>query len=369
MFSFPHSNGSGRCRVVASRRVWLVLAVILAGAVVGRAADFTVLNTNNAGAGSLREAILGANSNAGPDRVVFQMPGVGQQIIGLTAALPDITDPLEIDGYSQPGTHPNTLRDADNAKRVQLDGVNWGFDGLVLATSNSVVRGLWIRRANIAIWVQGSGNRLVGNQLGSDSSILHAPASDFNDGNSEGLHLGNCCGRGTIRNNIVGGILPAERNVIAGNNGSALRAGESGEVEELTILGNFLGVDSSGVRYSGRKNSTTVVFLSVRGLQMGGLSDGARNVIASDSYNSISIRRKSSRLVIQGNYIGVGADGITPFPSFSGMDFQEQGTVLEPIFSADCLIEGNRIANSSYAIYVWEYSDTLPFTPQAFVRS
>src|SRR5438128_2062733 len=90
---------------------------------------FTVVNTNDAGAGSLRQAILDANSTAGADLINFEINAAGVQTIHLTStdtlasALPAITDPVVIDGYTQPGASPNTLADGDNAVlRIVLDG-------------------------------------------------------------------------------------------------------------------------------------------------------------------------------------------------------------------------------------------------------
>ena len=82
---------------------------------------------------TLREAILAANSNAavdacsagtGPDTIAFGLPGVGPFTFSPTSPLPPITEPLTIDGYSQPGASANTLarrvrrRDPDRARRI-----------------------------------------------------------------------------------------------------------------------------------------------------------------------------------------------------------------------------------------------------------
>ena len=97
-----------------------------------------VVNTNNVGPGSFRQAIEDANSTEGHDVIAFNIPGAGPHTISvLGTALPMITGPVTIDGLSQPGSSPNSprivvTRDAD------LPGVN----GLQLAGENSVVRGL-----------------------------------------------------------------------------------------------------------------------------------------------------------------------------------------------------------------------------------
>jgi len=61
-----------------------------------------VTNTNDAGGGSLRQAILDAEANPGPDTIVFNI-GNGAQTITLGSALPPVTQNLTIDGATQPG--------------------------------------------------------------------------------------------------------------------------------------------------------------------------------------------------------------------------------------------------------------------------
>ena len=60
------------------------------------AANFTVTNTNDAGAGSLRQAILDANAAAGADTITFAANVTGT--INLATALPNISDELTING-------------------------------------------------------------------------------------------------------------------------------------------------------------------------------------------------------------------------------------------------------------------------------
>src|SRR4051812_42811607 len=50
---------------------------ILLLAVTAHAATFTVTNTNDTGAGSLRQAIIDANANAGTDQISFNIAGAG----------------------------------------------------------------------------------------------------------------------------------------------------------------------------------------------------------------------------------------------------------------------------------------------------
>src|SRR5215470_11092296 len=77
--------------------------LVLSVALSSRAAVLTVLNANDSGAGSLRQAILDANATNGLDTIVFQIPGAGVHTISPASTLPPVTDPVIIDGTSQPG--------------------------------------------------------------------------------------------------------------------------------------------------------------------------------------------------------------------------------------------------------------------------
>ena len=88
---------------------------------------FTVLNTNDSGPDSLRQAIVSAEAtpNVGgvPDRIEFNIPGNGVHTIQTTTTLPTITQAVTIDGYTQPGASPNTLTVGDsNSTAILADG-------------------------------------------------------------------------------------------------------------------------------------------------------------------------------------------------------------------------------------------------------
>src|SRR4051794_36290755 len=57
---------------------------------------FTVLNTNDDGSGSLRQAILNANANSGADVIQFNVVGSGVHTIAPTSPLPAITDAVTV---------------------------------------------------------------------------------------------------------------------------------------------------------------------------------------------------------------------------------------------------------------------------------
>jgi len=79
------------------------LAVTLLVAYSALSNTYTVTTTADAGAGSLRQAILDANANAGADDIVFNIPGGAPWSITVSSALPNLTGPTVIDGTTQPG--------------------------------------------------------------------------------------------------------------------------------------------------------------------------------------------------------------------------------------------------------------------------
>src|SRR3989449_4736700 len=95
----------------------LLLGLLAAQAALG--ATFTVTTTNDTGVGSLRQAITDANANGADvvDTIQFAItdPPAGVRTITPASALPFITTPVIVDGYTQPGSISNTLANGDNA--------------------------------------------------------------------------------------------------------------------------------------------------------------------------------------------------------------------------------------------------------------
>src|SRR5665213_2287327 len=97
----------------------LVLLPLLfaASSVASHAAPgvFVVTTTADTGAGSLRQAILDANTGGSAAAINFNIPGTGPFIIKPATNFPNITVPITIDGYTEPGASANTLAAGDNA--------------------------------------------------------------------------------------------------------------------------------------------------------------------------------------------------------------------------------------------------------------
>jgi hypothetical protein len=79
------------------RRTALTFALLLATASAAVANTYTVTSTADSGAGSLRQAILDANGNAGADTIAFSITGSGVHTILIASLLPAITSPVTLD--------------------------------------------------------------------------------------------------------------------------------------------------------------------------------------------------------------------------------------------------------------------------------
>ncbi len=271
---------------------------------------FVVTNTNDAGAGSLRQAILDANATANidaatPDTIKFNIPGAGPHTISPTSQLPAVTDPVIIDGLTQPGAScsswPPTLE-------IELDGSNLGGSsafGLTFRTDGNTIRGLVINRFSLAgIWFDGSNNNKVAcNFLGADVTGLLARPNNFAismDGS----------------NTQIGGLTTAERNLISGNSGQGISLGGDNNI----IQGNYIGVDVTGAADLG--NGRSGIQVSGENNTIGGTASGAMNVISGNRQYGVTVDSRGVTLptkknTIQGNIVGLNAAGTAAVPNDS----------------------------------------------------
>ena len=264
---------------------------------VADAAVYTVTTTADSGAGSLREAIINANGSPGPDEITFNISGSGPFTIALSSSLPPITDPVRIDGTSQPGWVSSPI--------IELNGAGAGATpGLQLSsTTQSTIRGLVINRfAEDGILIDGgSAHTIAGNYIGTDiTGAIARPNS------REGIYVAGSTG------NVIGGGTAADRNIISGNGdaGVYLLFGSAN-----VVLGNFLGTAVNGVAALGNGNAGVIIFNSTANVVGGGVA-GARNVIAANGNSGVFITGAiSSQNQIRGNRIGTTADGGDALPN------------------------------------------------------
>ena len=91
------------------------------------AATHTVISVADVGPGTLRQAIIDSNADAGPTRLInFAIVGAAPFIISPLTTLPDIVAPVTVDGYTQPGAVPNTDPLVSNANiLIEINGNNY----------------------------------------------------------------------------------------------------------------------------------------------------------------------------------------------------------------------------------------------------
>jgi hypothetical protein len=230
-----------------------------------------------AGTGTLRQALVDVNADPGKglDGIAFSIPGAGLHTISPLKILPLITHPVFLDGTTQPGFAGKPV--------VELEGsgigVTPGANGLALSTGSdgSIIRGLVINRFfGQQIDISGSNsNQVLGNYLGTD----YTGAVALPSGVGYGVGID---GSG----NVIGGLAPADRNVISGNSYGGVEIGNNGATTSTNnvVEGNYLGTDASGAIALG--GGAVICQENFGPNLIGGTAPGAGNLIA---FNDVGI--------------------------------------------------------------------------------
>jgi trimeric autotransporter adhesin len=269
---------------------------------------FTVTNTNDSGAGSLRQAIVNANALAGIDTITFDIAGSGVQTITLASALPVITDAVVIDGTTQTTSVGDTNPGAFGAggtvgvdqlalgtverPEIEIRGDNSIGSGFEVQASNTTIRGLAIygfgsaaSDGNIVIDDAITGVLIERNVLGTSASSFTDPGAGVRTGGAGIVSFGG--DDNIVRNNLIAyngcaGIALygsstswlVENNEIRGN--AVLNFGYDGiDVVNTstgnTIRGNLItGSLGNGIDITSNSGSSTIVNNTVTGNGAGG---------------------------------------------------------------------------------------------------
>ena len=250
-------------------------------------ATFTVTNVNDAGAGSLRQAILSSNAigGAAANTIKFSI-GAGLQIISPKSALPTITHAVTLDATTQPGK--------GTMPRIVLDGTLAGSatTGLTVKAPNVTVKGLAIDDfAGGGVLVSGGLNDIITGDF-----IGVAASGNVAKGNRGfGVELAAGAQGVTVSN-----------DVISGNAGSGVLITGTG-TKTNTVSGSFLGTDSTGTKALPNTAEGVRIDNGATANTIGGLTTAARDVISGNLDNGVLILASSN--VVEGDFIGTDSTG------------------------------------------------------------
>ena len=321
----------------SDHKFWLAISTLGLMLSQAHAAIFTV-NDKNDGAGAstcispavctLRQAITAANLTTASDTIKFSFATIGPTILDApdapnvlpttvviqpNSALPTITQPVIIDGYSVAGSQVNTDANVSNARiRIHLNGVNAGGTavGLNVCANNVTIRGLAITNFGNAGISFGQFNSCNSNLTGLSAlgNFIGLTPAGVAGGNVGGIAI-------TSANVDIGSAVLADRNVISSNALHGVAFAGAGSANSI-VAGNLIGTDPTGLLDRGN---------AARGVDIGGNAAsvivgtlGAPNKIAFNNVG-VSVRDTLNNRINFNKYgpnDALGIDLLTPSFTF-----------------------------------------------------
>ncbi len=264
-----------------------------------------------AGTCSLRAAVDEGNRNAAADTIRFNIPVVAPATwakiqLGTFLELKGKYGGTTVDGYTQPGSAPNTHATLSNAAlKVEVVGPSGG-NAFVLSSYGNVVRGLSITGGAHAIYAfYGADNdSVLGNWIGFDPSGAFRPAT------KDAISVDG------VKNSRFGSPQLADRNVVAGTTGSF----KGYTCVNNTIQNNLFGIGPTGTPH---KYAFVDLNTACKSNLVGGTGVNEANRVGPSRYegielshgwnpnnvNDFSVRFNVSANRVIGNWIGFAADG------------------------------------------------------------
>ena len=282
------------------------------------AETFVVETTADTVVHSLFWAISQAQQHTGPDTILFNIPESDENFDGrvwkimISKPLPALNDDgTFIDGFSQTRNQGETNGDG---LELELHGelCPENTSGLQIYSAHNKVTGLAIGGfSGSGIVLQGANaqeDTISGCYIGTNASGTDSLANA-----GDGIKCINSAGH-----NVFGGKTAADQNVISGNRWYGMRFEKScGN----TIVGNYIGVDASGLvslpngEYPKKYAGIIISFDSKHNKLGDGTADG-RNVISGNYRTGVRLEYAGTDSnSVQGNYLGLGADGLTAIPN------------------------------------------------------
>ncbi len=292
-------------RTLLKSCLWIGTLLLLANR--SFSATFVVSSNANAGPNTLRQAIIDANALPGPDNIVFNFGGA--TTITLTTCQQEITGPVDIDGYTNPGAGAGVLM----IEVVSPAGCR-GFD-FAAGSDGSSIRGIVISGGATGIYLRNSnGHTIRGNYIGTNMAGTAWAASRLQNG----IHAN------TSNNNVIGGTGgQIDRNLLSG----ATQCGVRLEISTGAIItGNYVGTDVTGNIGIANGEHGIYGYNNSHNPRVGGTTPAERNIVSSSTAHGIYFNNCSSP-VIKGNIVGLGLNGSTPLGNGgSGINLEYVGT-------------------------------------------
>ncbi|MFK7980476.1 MAG: carbohydrate binding domain-containing protein, partial [Saprospiraceae bacterium] len=189
---------------------------------------------------TLRAAIEEANALAGKDTICYDIPVPGMDYDGTKwtitpmSLFENLTEAVFIDGYTQTGSVMATA-DAAAILKIKINGAHLPADGAIFQTTadgsklaGMVISGNDVSGNSCGVNLQSGNNEIVGNCIG------------VNEDGSTGF----ANGTGVLvngSNNKIGGIYPADANIIAQNNGAGIEVVNVGSNGNTILRNSFTG--------------------------------------------------------------------------------------------------------------------------------
>lgn len=339
----------------------LTLLSVLAGTALQASKEktYVVKNTKDCGKGSLRGAIHKANACGKPCRIEFCIPESDRGYnkctrswcIRVCSELPVISVPCDIDGYTQPGSCPNSnpvgeLYTAHNAIELCGPGLNGsgtalngqdGYTGITFGDGarGSRLSGLTITGFSVAIEVDVSGVSLLGLILGIAVDGYTAKQ------NGVSIHISK-----SADGTWVGNGSPESRNLIAGL-GQGPTNGETALFVDIlgaiTNFGNNTSIQNTTVNLTadGHDVISTLAEVGIvsadnSGTKIGGPSTDEAVVVSGHTHANIVFSSTIDDLV-QHVYAGSNATGTLALGGGAGLVFINRSGVMAAAQEDDCL--------------------------------
>ncbi len=219
-----------------------------------------------------------------------------------------------------------------------------GNDGIIVTEQNNTIGGTETGAGNLISGNAGDGvyllgadnNTILGNYIGTDKNGTSA----LGNGNA-GVYIA-----GGANNNVIGGTSAAARNIISANNHSGVMITGSTQNQ---VEGNYIGTDVNGTADLGNTFYGVVLFGGAQSNTIGGTVSGSGNTISGNDASGVAIRQfNTNNNLVQGNYIGTTADGISHRGNYDHGVYIGEGakynTIGGTVAAARNIIGGNELS-------------------------